>query len=133
MPPKTKSPRLRNPSLFLTHMLVEALQPQTLHNEIFMQPYGGVLVREIYCQGQTSRWRKQGNLNILAPVNQKERRRAPGATAPPDYMKFQYREKSLCLCISVGICVCIVWHLCQSSAKQVLQKNSGGVDPYSLP
>lgn len=46
---------------------------------------------------------------------------------------FSIGKKSLCLCTSVGICICIVWHLCQSSAKQVLQKNSGGVDPYSLP
>lgn len=83
-----------------------------------MQPYGGVLVIEIYCQGYTSRWRKQGNQNILASVNQEEESSCISSTL----LDYGGLSKKISLFVYVhGLCVSV--H-CPSSAMQVQEQNS---------
>lgn len=51
------------PLLILQQLDRALLSLRAPHNQIFMQPYGGELLIEIYCQGDASRWRTEGSVN----------------------------------------------------------------------
>lgn len=60
------------------------------HNQIFMQPYGGELLIEIYCQGDASHWRTERSVNRVAAAGRWRRRedvKSTGSTAAsgPDW------------------------------------------------
>ncbi len=72
---------------------------------------------EIYCRGYTSRWRKQGSLNILASVNQEERRREERRGEEKELVLFDFTNaavengslrKNGRLFVYARVCVCLL-------------------------
>lgn len=110
------APKLRNSSLIHTLLHHLGLLALGSPNEIFMQPYGGVLVMvEIYCQAYTSRRRKQGSPSILAPVNQRR---------GEEYYQWHLQRKiSLCVSASLWICVFV---LCMCAHISVRKFSNAG-------